>query len=47
MKPHAHFIAGEWIVGQDSLPNINPSDLSDTVGHYAVGGAAEARLAGG
>ncbi|MCU0942450.1 MAG: aldehyde dehydrogenase family protein [Hydrogenophaga sp.] len=47
MKPHAHFIAGEWIVGQDSLPNINPSDLSDTVGHYAVGGAAEVDAAVG
>lgn len=41
MKPHAHFIAGEWVVGHDSLPDFNPSDLSDTVGHYAVGGAAE------
>ncbi len=41
MKPHAHFIAGEWVAGTDSSANINPSDLNDTVGHYALGGAAE------
>jgi aldehyde dehydrogenase (NAD+) len=41
MTPHAHFIAGEWVAGADSTPNINPSDLNDTVGHYALGGSTE------
>ncbi len=41
MNTHAHYIAGEWIAGSNASANINPSDLADTVGQYAVGGSAE------
>ena len=41
MNIHAHYIAGEWHTGSNASPNLNPSDLSDTVGEYALGGSAE------
>lgn len=37
---HDHYIAGEWLAGSAAAPNINPSNLSDVVGHYALGGSA-------
>ncbi len=30
-----NFIAGEWLEGASEIANINPSDLSDILGHYA------------
>lgn len=36
-KVYANFIDGEWTNVNESIANINPSDLSDTVGHYASG----------
>ena len=30
-----NYIAGEWLAGDSEIANINPSDLSDTIGHYA------------
>jgi aldehyde dehydrogenase (NAD+) len=30
-----NFIAGEWLAGASDIANINPSDLSDTIGHFA------------
>jgi len=30
-----NFIAGEWLAGTSEIANINPSDLSDTIGLYA------------
>ena len=30
-----NFIAGEWLVGASEIANINPSDLSDTIGNFA------------
>ena len=35
MTVSKNYIAGEWIDGQDAIANINPSDLSETIGHYA------------
>lgn len=35
-----NFIAGEWTGAGAGSANINPSDLSDVVGHYAQGDAA-------
>ena len=34
-NPNQNFIAGEWLAGVDEIDNINPSDLSDTIGRYA------------
>jgi alpha-ketoglutaric semialdehyde dehydrogenase len=36
---HRNLIDGNW-VGGDAVPNINPSDISDTVGDYAFATAA-------
>jgi len=30
-----NYIAGEWVAGASEVANINPSDLSDTIGLYA------------
>jgi aldehyde dehydrogenase (NAD+) len=30
-----NFIAGEWLAGDTSIENRNPSDLSDVIGHFA------------
>ncbi|MGA0912227.1 MAG: aldehyde dehydrogenase family protein [Candidatus Puniceispirillaceae bacterium] len=30
-----NFIAGTWCNGQDNVANINPSDVTDLIGHYA------------
>lgn len=38
---HKNFIAGEWVDGTHVIHNINPSDLSDVVGDYACGDAAQ------
>ena len=40
-----NFIAGEWIAGASELANINPSDLSDTIGHYAQADNAQLQRA--
>ncbi len=43
MKPN--YIAGEWAATPGARANINPSDLSDVVGHYAQGDEAQTRAA--
>ncbi|MGD2171718.1 MAG: aldehyde dehydrogenase family protein [Gammaproteobacteria bacterium] len=40
-----NFIAGEWLAGTSEIANINPSDLSDTIGHYAQADAAQLQRA--
>lgn len=37
---HRLYIGGEWLAGDGAVANVNPSDLADTVGHYASGTAA-------
>ena len=34
-----NYIAGTWAAGSDAAPNINPSDLNDTIGDYAQASA--------
>jgi aldehyde dehydrogenase (NAD+) len=41
---HRNYIAGEWI-GGEAVPNINPSDTNQVVGHYARASAADAKAA--
>jgi len=36
-----NFIAGEWLAGVSEIANINPSDLSDTIGMYAQADSAQ------
>ncbi len=40
-----NFIAGEWLAGPTEIANINPSDLSDTIGHYAQASSAQLQRA--
>jgi len=42
---HKNYIAGEWRAGTDSVDNRNPSDLSDSLGHFAQADAAQTREA--
>jgi aldehyde dehydrogenase (NAD+) len=37
---YKNFIAGEWVVGTASSPNINPSDTADVIGEYALADSA-------
>ena len=36
-----NYIAGEWREGRGSIENLNPSDLRDSIGHFAQGDAAD------
>ena len=38
-----NYIAGEWLDGDNTVDNINPSDLSDVIGHFAQASAAQLR----
>lgn len=44
MDRHANLIGGEWLA-RDLIPNINPSDTDEVVGHYAHATAADAKAA--
>ncbi|MBF9043754.1 aldehyde dehydrogenase family protein [Rhodobacterales bacterium HKCCE4037] len=41
-EPKLNLVGGQWVAG-DATPNINPSDTSDIVGHYARATADQAR----
>jgi aldehyde dehydrogenase (NAD+) len=45
MDIYKHLINGEWVAGSGALRNLNPSNLSDLVGEYAAGDAAQVDLA--
>ena len=45
MSLHANYVNGEWVEAPDASRNINPSDLSDTVGEYARADVAQAAAA--
>ena len=42
---YRNYIAGEWREGATAVANVNPSDLDDVIGHYAMAGAEQAREA--
>jgi acyl-CoA reductase-like NAD-dependent aldehyde dehydrogenase len=42
---HSNFIAGEWMPGDESSVDKNPSDASDTVGEYERGDAKQVAAA--
>jgi aldehyde dehydrogenase (NAD+) len=37
---YPNFVAGERVEGADAAPDVNPSDLSDVIGEFALGDAA-------
>lgn len=36
-----NYIGGEWVEASEAAPNVNPSDISDVIGQYARGTAAD------
>jgi aldehyde dehydrogenase (NAD+) len=42
VKKHDQFIAGEWVEGSSYEPDINPSNIDETVGDYAQADEAQA-----
>jgi alpha-ketoglutaric semialdehyde dehydrogenase len=41
MTLHKNYIGGEWVAGASERENINPSDVSDVIGHYAQADKAQ------
>ena len=44
MELHANLIDGEWVEGE-AVPNVNPANTAEVVGHYARATAADAARA--
>jgi len=36
-----NLVAGKWVDGSDHVENVNPSDLSDVIGHHAQAEASQ------
>jgi len=45
MKQHENYIDGRWVDSGASSSNVNPSDLDDCIGDYAVADASQADAA--
>ena len=45
MQNFDNLINGEWRAGASYSPNLNPSNLTDVLGHYAQGSAADVEAA--
>ncbi len=45
MATHDQYIGGEWVKGESYTPNINPSNLAESIGEYARGGKNQAEQA--
>ncbi|MDC8786470.1 aldehyde dehydrogenase family protein [Roseateles koreensis] len=45
MQAFQNYIAGEWVDGVGTRPNINPSDIGDVIGHYAQADVAQTEQA--
>jgi alpha-ketoglutaric semialdehyde dehydrogenase len=45
MKQHPNYIDGEWVAATAYGPDINPSDLDDVIGEYALADGAQAKAA--
>ena len=41
MKDFDNYINGQWVAGASYAPNINPSNLADVIGDYALADAAQ------
>ncbi|MEM6588829.1 MAG: aldehyde dehydrogenase family protein [Pseudomonadota bacterium] len=40
-KTHQNHIAGDWVDGESTIENRNPSDLNDMIGHFAQANNAQ------
>ena len=41
MDLHRNYVGGDWVEGTAVAADVNPSDLSDVIGEYAMGDAAQ------
>ncbi len=41
MELHRNYVGGEWVEGASVAGDVNPSDLSDVIGEYAMGDAEQ------
>ena len=44
-KRFDNYINGEWVAGSEYCNNINPSELTDTIGEYAKADLAQVHAA--
>ena len=47
MAEGKNYIAGEWVGGSETAPDISPSNTDDIVGHFSRASAPEAERAMG
>ena len=45
MSTHDQLIGGEWVKGDTYAPNINPSNVSESIGEYARADKSQAEAA--
>ena len=45
MQRHDNLIGGEWTPGASYSPNLNPSNLGDTIAEYTQGDATHVEAA--
>src|SRR5690242_18565098 len=45
MQVHGNLIAGEWVTGQATLRDVNPSDTEEVVGEYAAASTEDVETA--
>lgn len=45
MKSFPNHIDGQWVDGQSTAPNVNPSNLDDVIGHFAQADAEDTQRA--
>ena len=36
-----NYINGQWVAGEDNIPNVNPSDTRETIGEFAQASPAQ------
>jgi aldehyde dehydrogenase (NAD+) len=41
MTQTSNYIGGQWVAGEDNIPNINPSDTRETIGEFAQASTAQ------
>ena len=45
MDVKGNYIAGAWVIGDELLQDLNPSNLSDVVGEFSRSSAEQTRIA--
>ncbi len=40
-QQHDNYINGQWVAGDTTSPNVNPSNTADILGHYTQANAEQ------